>query len=339
MKKINAVLFGVGAMGKLMARYLVEKDVNILGVFSRRSHIGEDIGVVAGLDNPIAVPISSSAHDVLANKDIDIAVIATSSDMQSFYPLAESCAKHKVNVITISEQAFFPEPFVPDLAIKLDKLARENGISIAATGVQDIFWLNLPSILSGACQSIKSVLGTALVNLDMYGPAVVSRYPLDLSKEEYGTNDQSAETDEALPVFGIALEALVSNLDMVVTSRNVKHEPLYDTVDIESQSLDRIVKAGRTCGVLEIYEIETQQGISFRVEFIEKLCRKDEYEKISWDIKGVPDLNIVMENFPGEEITCATTVNRIPDVINAEAGYINTADLSRISYRASPLTL
>ena len=281
------------------------------------------------------VKITSSPEEVLSNKNIDIAVIATCSDMESFYPLAETCVKNKVNVITIAEQAFYPEPFVPELASKLDKLARENGVSIAATGVQDIFWLNLPLILSGACQSIDSVLGTALVNLDMYGSAVVSQYPLDLSKTEYEAGAVASDVAGPLPIFGIALEALVADLNLNVTSRNVQYEPLFGTVDIESQSLGKTIKAGRTCGVLEIYEVETEQGINFRVEFIEKLCQESEHEKIAWDIKGIPDLNITMENFPGEEITCATTVNRIPDVINANPGFIHAGDLSRISYRVN----
>ena len=42
MAKIKAVLFGVGNMGSLIAKYLVEKDVEITGVVSK-SHLGEDL--------------------------------------------------------------------------------------------------------------------------------------------------------------------------------------------------------------------------------------------------------------------------------------------------------
>ena len=339
MKQINAVLFGVGAMGKPMTRYLCEKGINIMGAFSRRSHIGEDLGVVAGLDKPLGININSSPDELLARGNIDVAIVATCSDMQSFYPVAEVCAKNKVNVLTITEEAFFPWQLSPKLASKLDNLARDNGVSISATGVQDVFWLNLPLVLTGASQSIESILGTARVNLDYYGPALLSQYPLDLSNEEYLAAAGEQDEGAILPIFGIALEALVANLGFTVKNRNVMHEPLFDTVDIRSDSLDKVIGKGRTCGVKEIYEMETEESVSLRVEFIEKLCRPDEKQIIGWDIKGTPDINLMIDDLAGEVVTCSTTVNRIPDIINAKPGYINTGDLSRITFRTNPVSV
>ena len=37
------------------------------------------------------------------------------------------------------------------------------------------------------------------------------------------------------------------------------------------------------------------------------------------------------------ELTCATIVNRIPDVINGEAGYVSTDKLAELKYRTKPL--
>ena len=59
-RPINAVIFGVGAMGKLTTRYLVEKGVKISGAYNRTSNLGEDLGTVAGLKQPLNVPITSA---------------------------------------------------------------------------------------------------------------------------------------------------------------------------------------------------------------------------------------------------------------------------------------
>ena len=37
------------------------------------------------------------------------------------------------------------------------------------------------------------------------------------------------------------------------------------------------------------------------------------------------------------ELTCATIVNRIPDVINAEAGYVPTSQMKDLEYKTKAL--
>ena len=37
------------------------------------------------------------------------------------------------------------------------------------------------------------------------------------------------------------------------------------------------------------------------------------------------------------ELTCATIVNRIPDVINGTPGYVSTDKLDELKYRVKPL--
>jgi 4-hydroxy-tetrahydrodipicolinate reductase len=335
MRKINAVLFGTGAMGRLMAAYLHGKGINIVGAFSRTSCLGEDLGTVAGLAEPLGVRISSSPEQVLFSGKVDIAVIATCSDMQSLLPVAELCVRSRINVLTIAEQAFYPWPFVPEVVERLDQAAKQYGVTVLATGVQDIFWLVIPTALTGACHSINSVLGQSVVNLDLYGSALASQYPLDLTEAEYEVVAKTAPAK--LPFFGIALEALVSNLGLTATSRKSSHVPLYDSADIESPALGRVVKKGKTCGVQENYEVQTREGIHFRVEFVEKLCRKDEHERIAWSVRGTPDVSITMDDIRGPEITCATTVNRIPDVLAAAPGFIHAGQLPPARYRADSI--
>ena len=37
------------------------------------------------------------------------------------------------------------------------------------------------------------------------------------------------------------------------------------------------------------------------------------------------------------ELTCATVVNRIPDVMNSKAGYVPTNEMDELKYRVKPL--
>lgn len=330
---INVVLVGLGYMGRLTARYLVEKNYNIVAAVSRTSFVGQDLGEVAGLPEPLGIEVGTSLEDALGSQKVDVAIVTTSSDVESLTAIAVPCLSAGVNVVTITEEAFFPR-FSAEKGDKLDALAKENGVTLVATGVQDIFWLNLPAMLTGACHRIERMNCVSNVNLDVYGPALVSQYPLDLSQEEY---DEAALKNDArlIPFSGIALEALAEKMGLTPTRRATRHEPIFDIEDIISESLGRTIKAGRTCGVTEIYEIETEQGVQLQVRFIEKLNRPDEDQVISWEIIGEPKLNITTNRFPGEEVTCATTVNRIPDVIAAEPGFLSSGVLPAPSNRTS----
>jgi 2,4-diaminopentanoate dehydrogenase len=322
MNAINAVLVGVGYMGRLTARYMIENGINIVGVVSRTSSQGEDIATLAGLAAPAGVVVTNDLAAILAKGGVDVVVVTTSSDLETLLPIAELSLSHGANVATISEEAFFPGT-AGEIGKTLDGLARANGVTLVATGVQDIFWLNLPVLVSGAVHRIKEVYCQSNVNLDVYGPALISQYPIDLTPEDYAKQAAEGEAKALIPFSGIALEAMVSKLGWTPTGRSVRHEPIYAQQEIVSESLGRTIQPGRTAGVTEIYEIETQEGIGLKMEFIEKVNAPGETEKITWTFKGEPELSFVTDNFPGVEVTCATLVNRIPEIIAAPAGYLS----------------
>ncbi|RME10974.1 MAG: hypothetical protein D6816_02690 [Bacteroidetes bacterium] len=334
-RQINAALFGVGNMGKLTAAYMLEKGVNIVSAFNRTSHVGEDLGIASGLGH-LNVTIESIDGATL-DQDLDVAVITAVSDMKALFPLAERCLLKGINVITISEEAFFPAPSEPELTDRLDCAAKANNATLVSTGVQDIFWLSIPANLTGACHVANSIVGTSKVNLDVYGPAVVSQFPIGLTPDQFNSAARNDDAPQPLPIFGIALEALVAKLGFTVIKRTLRYEPLFDSVAIRSDSLDRLIDPGLTTGLSEISEITTKEGIDCRVEFIQKIFGAGESEEISWRVGGIPDLQVKFDNFMGAEITCATLVNRIPDVINAEPGFSTVSDLPIAVYRSSPL--
>lgn len=60
-------------------------------------------------------------------------------------------------------------------------------------------------------------------------------------------------------------------------------------------------------------------------------------DKNDWTIYGEPDTQVVITRPATVELTCATIVNRIPDIINAPAGYVTTEKMPRSLYRVKPL--
>ena len=82
---------------------------------------------------------------------------------------------------------------------------------------------------------------------------------------------------------------------------------------------------------------ETEEGIIIESECIGKVYAPDEFDKNEWTIYGEPDTTIVVARPATVELTCASIVNRIPDVINSKAGYVTTDKFGELNYRVKPL--
>ena len=156
MRRIKAVVYGVGAMNSVATRMMLEKGVDIVGALARSPEkVGRDLGEVAGLGYQTGVLVEDDPDRVLSTRQADIAVIAVASYMSDMYEHLRRCAEHGVNAVTISEEALYPWNTSPMQTAELDRLARQNGVTITGTGHQDTYWVNLVSLVLGTSHRIE----------------------------------------------------------------------------------------------------------------------------------------------------------------------------------------
>ena len=130
---------------------------------------------------------------------------------------------------------------------------------------------------------------------------------------------------------------LCSKLGLTVERQTQKTVPQTYKEDIYSSTLGMTVKAGDATGMSAIVTTTTKEGITIESECIGKVYSKDDYDKNEWTIYGEPDTTIVVARPATVELTCASIVNRIPDVINSKAGYVTTDKFGELNYRTKPL--
>lgn len=82
---------------------------------------------------------------------------------------------------------------------------------------------------------------------------------------------------------------------------------------------------------------KTKEGITLETECIGKVYSKDDYDKNEWTIEGEPSTTITVARPQTVELTCATIVNRIPDVINAKPGYVPTEQIGELNFKQKSL--
>lgn len=103
--------------------------------------------------------------------------------------------------------------------------------------------------------------------------------------------------------------------------------------DIESSTLGRIVKKGQLKGATSLVKTVTEEGVVIEAGVKAIIYGPDDYELNNWAIyDGDTVLNTDQPEPPTVELTCATMVNRIPDVLNAHSGYVTTNNMPPCSY-------
>lgn len=106
---------------------------------------------------------------------------------------------------------------------------------------------------------------------------------------------------------------------------------------LKSETLGITIPAGNATGMSAIVTTETEEGIKIISECIGKVYAPGEFDKNVWSVNGEPNTTVVIERPSTVEMTCASVVNRIPDVINARPGFLTTAEIGPLKYRTLPL--
>ena len=132
----------------------------------------------------------------------------------------------------------------------------------------------------------------------------------------------------------MTLEAIISRLQMTPTKITDILEPIVADHVIHYEGGNMDIPAGRVSGWNQITEIETKEGTTFRCEFISKICEKEGEEFHGWEIQGQPNLKMLIPGLEPPYIICSSVVNRIPDVINAQPGFVSLDKMPAPMYRS-----
>ncbi len=110
-----------------------------------------------------------------------------------------------------------------------------------------------------------------------------------------------------------------------------------DKVDLASDTLGLVVKAGDATGIRATATTETEEGITFETECVGKIYNQEEFDTNVWTLYGEPETTCIVNKPATVELTCATLVNPIPQLIDAPAGYVTTDQFPYNEYMVYPM--
>ena len=347
-RKIRVVQYGCGKMSKYTMRYAMERGYEIVGAVDINPDvIGKDVGEIIECD-PVGVKVTSvsDAKSLLETTRPDICIITTMSLMNDLKEVLLMCASLGINAITTCEEAFYPFNSSPKLTAEIDKLARENNCTITGSGYQDAFWGNLISTLARATSKINKIKGKTSYNVEDYGIALAEAHGAGLTLEEFdekiaSVDRMSTEERQKLIDDGVYSPSYMWNvngwlcekLGLTVKSQSQKCVPETYDKDIESSTLGMTIKSGDATGMSAVVTTETEEGIILETKCVGKVYAPDEFDINEWTILGEPNTTVTVQRPATVELTCASVVNRLPDLVAAKPGFVATSSMNDLNYK------
>ena len=330
-ENVKVAIWGFGAMGSGMARMLLtKKGIEVVGVCDRHdTRVGKDMCDVLGVEkgNHPTVIINDNIDEVL-NQEVDICLCATDSFTAKAFPRLKYVLEKKVNVISTAEEMAFPDAQNPDLAKELDRIAKENGVSILGTGINPGLIMDLLVVcLTGCMTDVEHIEAKRVNSLSPFGPAVMEEQGVGMTVDAF--NKEVEEGTMAGHVgFAESIGMIAQAIGWDVEKFEQQMKPIVTTIDRKSPY--GFAAAGNVAGVtmtgqghvdgevkidmLHPQQIEPEMEGTFTGDYI--------------NLKGTPEVSMsIKPEVDGGLGTIAMCVNMIPQVINADPGLKTMLDL------------
>jgi 4-hydroxy-tetrahydrodipicolinate reductase len=328
----RVVLWGFGNQNKLMAKYLWEKKIPVVGVISHHD-VGKDYGMLdvgpwgSGIQKKTRVQIVDEvdAAAMLAQTQPNVCIMCTRSTLADLKPALTTCATSKVNVITIAEELLFSGGSSPQWTKELDLLFKQNGVSVTGSGFIDGACCEMALALSSMMHRITGLQGKLQYNVNENGIVLAQAHGVGLSLSQFQTQIVENSAQDKSYVYN-ANEWFASAFGLTVIQTKEERKPVTASIPIYSNSMGKTIPVGDVTGMQVIATTTTKEGITIQAEQIGR-CYEDEDEKdfTGWKFQGEPTgVNFSMDSPPTVQMTNTATISRIPQIIAAPPGYVTT---------------
>ncbi len=331
-ENIKVIIWGFGAMGSGMAEMLLKKQgVEIVGVCDRNeARIGKDMYEVLEMDRKDRKPviITSDINDLAKENFADVALLATDSFTKGAFDKIKLMLENKMNVISTAEEMAYPKAQEPELAKELNRIAKENEVTVLGTGINPGFVLDyLVLALTGTCETVEHISASRVNDLSPFGHAVMEEQGVGLSKEDFEEGVKNGKVAGHVG-FPESIHMVADGIGWEVEKIDETREPIMSNTDRKTKYTE--VKAGNVAGCKQCGYGYVDGTVKIDMEHPQQIL--PETEGIDTgdyiNIKGTPNINMsIKPEIPGGIGTIAMCINMIPHVLNAGTGLKTMLDL------------
>lgn len=328
---IRVIVWGLGEMGKGAVKMLKsKKGVEIVGAVVRGDKIGRSMYEIIGLEHGDSLDIiAGSYEDIIKEKAADLVLICTDSFVRDSFDKIKYSVERGINVISTAEEMAYPKAQELELSKEIDKLAKENKVTVLGTGINPGLIMDLLVIaLTGACIDVEHIKAERINNLSPFGPSVMSGQGVGLAVDKFNNKVREGSLDGHVGFpesINMVADAIGWKLSQEV---ELTRAPIISNVYRKAPNAE--VQPGDVAGC-------NMKGYGYvdgemKIEMLHPQQVEPQLEGGSTgdyiDIKGNPNIRMsIVPEIPGGIGTIAMTVNMIPHVINSRPGLKTMIDL------------
>lgn len=330
--KIRTIHYGLGGAGTEVVRLLLDRrDVEIVGAIDPHpARAGKDVGEVLGLGRNLDIAVAYDPETVLGVVEADVVLHTTESGLTAAYQQVLHAVDTGKNVISDCEELTFPWVRYPELSERLDERARRSGVCILGAAVDPGFVMDtIPILLTTACQQIKSVKVTRIVDAAPNCLNARTKFGIGLSRDGF----QQAANGGSIGYMGLR-----ESVYMIADSLGWRLDDIVETVEpvIAAEHIKTAYFAVEKTYVSGL----TQKATGFlggreavRLELEVSLGVKAAHDEIVID--GHPPIHVTIPGgIQGEPATAAVMVNCLPTIAYGNPlGLLSMRDMPIAPYR------
>jgi len=327
-RPIRVIQVGLGPIGQRMVRdVLSRRGLELSGAVDiDTAKQGRDIGDVCGLSRPLGLRVSPPS--ALRRIPGDVCIVTTVSSFVRLAPLLEDCLKAGKHVVSSCEELSFPYSINPEIADRIDRLARRKGLAVLGTGINPGFLMDmLPVLLSGLCRNIESV------RVERHQDSRIRRLPF---QQKIGAGLTAAEFEEKKRAgkirhvgFEQSIRLIAQALGWKLDAVDESVEPVFATEDVSSSLLQ--VPPGRVAGVHQTAHgyINGRAVITLELDAYNGL--REPHDTVF--LKGTPDITSEIQGgVHGDISTSAIILNCVQSIVRAKPGLRTMVDIPVIHW-------
>lgn len=320
------VQYGLGPIGQACLQALLAKKrgIELVGAIDiDPNKVGKDVAELIGHPTPTGVIVSADAEAVLRETKPDVVVHTTSSFLAAMYDQLVLCARHGAHVVSSTEELAYPYRRHPAISAELDRVAKENGVTLLGTGVNPGYAMDALALMAtGVCADVTGIRVHREVD------AGLRRLPLQ-QKVGAGITVAEFEAKKATGQFGHiglveSMYMIAAGLGWHVDRIEEILEPVVSERTIQTRFLT--VEAGRVAGIH--HHAHGYSGDEEVITLDLKMYVGAPNPRDAVTVEGEPPIDLeVKGGIFGDTATVAALVNGIPLVAEANPGLKTAKDV------------
>lgn len=328
---LKVVHYGLGAIGKELAWLAASRpDYQIVGAVDVDPRLeGKDLAQVVELNNLLGVIIEKNLPANLSPSP-DIVIHSTSSHLETVTDQIIECVRAGCDVVSTAEELANPYLQNPEMAQQIDKVAREEGLSVLGTGVNPGFAMDLlPLTLTGVCQEVNTITVQRIVDASVRRKPLQKKIGVGLSSDEFDRQIKKSGGHVGL-VESVSL--IASGLGWQIDEIAENLQPIKAKESIHTKSWS--IEPDKVIGIHQVAQglMDSRRVIELDLQmYLEAVEPRDRVH-----IEGIPDLDVTADGgIHGDIATPAVVVNSLPRVHQAPPGLHSILDLPSPFYHSA----